>query len=106
MKFDELDQKMRVFETAHDHCALPGLFLVARIDGRCFTRLTKEVHRIISLPSSDLPPGREEMEAFEARFFWRNSCGSKLWESRFDSSVKVSFMREPVISEVSLDSHS
>ncbi|MFC1642257.1 tRNA(His) guanylyltransferase Thg1 family protein [Myxococcota bacterium] len=42
MKFDELDSKMRVFETAHDHCALPGLFMVARLDGRGFTRLTKE----------------------------------------------------------------
>ncbi len=45
MKFDELDQKMRVFETAHDHCVLPGIYLVARLDGRGFTRLTKEVHR-------------------------------------------------------------
>lgn len=43
MKFDELDARMRVYETAHDHCALPGLFLVARLDGRGFTRLTKEV---------------------------------------------------------------
>jgi tRNA(His) guanylyltransferase len=43
MKFDDLDARMRVFETAHDHCALPGLFLVARLDGRGFTRLTKEV---------------------------------------------------------------
>lgn len=45
MKFDELDKKMRVFETSHDHCVLPGLHIVARIDGRCFTRLTKEVHK-------------------------------------------------------------
>ncbi|UOQ70872.1 tRNA(His) guanylyltransferase Thg1 family protein [Hymenobacter cellulosilyticus] len=44
MKFDELDARLRVFETAHDHCALPGLYLVARLDGRGFTRLTKEVH--------------------------------------------------------------
>lgn len=44
MTFDELDQKMRVFETAHDHCVLPGLWMVARLDGRSFTRLTKEVH--------------------------------------------------------------
>jgi tRNA(His) guanylyltransferase len=43
MKFDDLDARMRVFETAHDHCALPGLFLVARLDGRGFTRLTKEL---------------------------------------------------------------
>jgi tRNA(His) guanylyltransferase len=45
MKFDELDERMRVFETAHDHCVLPGLHMVARLDGRGFTRLTKEVHQ-------------------------------------------------------------
>jgi len=45
MKFDDLDQKMRVFETANDVCVLPGLFMVARLDGRSFTRLTKEVHQ-------------------------------------------------------------
>jgi tRNA(His) guanylyltransferase len=45
MKFDELDDKMRVFETAHDLCVLPGLYMVARLDGRSFTRLTKEVHQ-------------------------------------------------------------
>jgi tRNA(His) guanylyltransferase len=44
MKFDELDDKMRVFETAHDLRVLPGLYMVARLDGRGFTRLTKEVH--------------------------------------------------------------
>jgi tRNA(His) 5'-end guanylyltransferase len=44
MKFDDLDARLRVFETAHDHCALPGIYLVARLDGRNFTRLTKEVH--------------------------------------------------------------
>jgi tRNA(His) guanylyltransferase len=33
-----------VFETAHDRSVLPGMFLVARIDGRNFTRLTKETH--------------------------------------------------------------
>ncbi len=44
MKFDDLDAKMRVFETLNDSWVLPGLFTVARIDGRGFTRLTKEVH--------------------------------------------------------------
>lgn len=42
MKFDELDEKMRVFETAHDYCVIPGLYIVARLDGRSFTRLTKK----------------------------------------------------------------
>ena len=43
MKFKELDKKLRVFETASDFCVLPELFMVARIDGRNFTRLTKEI---------------------------------------------------------------
>lgn len=44
MKFDDLDTKMRVFETGHDRCVLPGVYIVARLDGRSFTRLTKEIH--------------------------------------------------------------
>lgn len=43
MKFDELDRKMRIFESASDHCILPELYMVARLDGRSFTRLTKEI---------------------------------------------------------------
>jgi tRNA(His) guanylyltransferase len=42
MKFDELDKRMRIYETAHDHCVLPGVHIVARLDGRNFTRLTKD----------------------------------------------------------------
>lgn len=32
MKFDELNKKMRVFETAHDIRIVPGIYIVARID--------------------------------------------------------------------------
>ena len=42
MKFKEFDAKMRIYEEAHDHCVLPGVHMVARLDGRGFTRLTKE----------------------------------------------------------------
>ena len=42
MKFSELDAKMRVYETAGDRCVLPGMYMVARIDGRHFHTLTKE----------------------------------------------------------------
>lgn len=45
MKFDDLDAKMRVYESMHDYCVPPELYIVARIDGRSFTRLTKEVHK-------------------------------------------------------------
>lgn len=34
MKFDDLDRKKRVFETAADFYVLPGLFTVARLDGQ------------------------------------------------------------------------
>ncbi len=37
MKFDDLDEKMRIFETAHDVCVLPGIHMGARIDGRNFS---------------------------------------------------------------------
>jgi tRNA(His) guanylyltransferase len=45
MKFDDLDKKLRVYETNHDIYVLPGIYMVARIDGRSFTRLTKEIHK-------------------------------------------------------------
>ncbi len=45
MKFNELDQTMRTFETSNDQNVLPGIYIVARIDGRSFTKLTKEVHK-------------------------------------------------------------
>jgi tRNA(His) 5'-end guanylyltransferase len=44
MKFDELESRLRVHETASDSCVLPGLFMVARLDGRSFTRHPQEEH--------------------------------------------------------------
>lgn len=41
MKWDDFEGRMRVYETAHDHTVLPGMYMVARLDGRGFTRLTK-----------------------------------------------------------------
>lgn len=45
MNFDELDLRLRQYETAHDPSVPPGIFMVARLDGRGFTRLTKDVHK-------------------------------------------------------------
>jgi tRNA(His) 5'-end guanylyltransferase len=44
MKIDDLDGRMRAFEAVLDPTVLPGVFMVARLDGRNFTRLTKELH--------------------------------------------------------------
>lgn len=44
MNFEQLDARMRVFETCADQAVLPGVFMVARLDGRSFTRLTKQTH--------------------------------------------------------------
>src|SRR5688572_14206833 len=43
MKFDVLDKRMRAFEESLDQFVLPGVFIVVRLDGRGFTRLTKEL---------------------------------------------------------------
>ena len=43
MNFDELDKRMRIYEQSIDQCILPDMYLVARLDGRSFSRLTKEV---------------------------------------------------------------
>jgi len=42
MKFDDLDAQMRVYENTFDYCVLPNIFIVARLDGRNFTTLTKK----------------------------------------------------------------
>jgi tRNA(His) 5'-end guanylyltransferase len=41
MKFTELNEKMRVYETLNDRSVLPNMYMVARLDGRNFTSLTK-----------------------------------------------------------------
>lgn len=43
MRFDDFDAQMRKFEMALDQVAPPGVHIVARLDGRGFTRLTKEI---------------------------------------------------------------
>ena len=43
MRFDELDKKMRVYEQSLDQVLLPDIYMVARLDGRGFTKLTKEI---------------------------------------------------------------
>ena len=43
MIFDELDAKMRTYEQSLDQVLLPDMYMVARLDGRGFTKLTKEI---------------------------------------------------------------
>lgn len=43
MRFDDFDKQMRVYEESLDQCIIPDMYIVARLDGRSFTRLTKDV---------------------------------------------------------------
>ena len=43
MKFDDLDAKMRCYEQSIDQYVLSDMYLVARLDGRSFSRLTKVI---------------------------------------------------------------
>ena len=38
MRFDDLDQRLRLYETAYDFCVPLGNYIVVRLDGRGFTR--------------------------------------------------------------------
>jgi tRNA(His) 5'-end guanylyltransferase len=72
MKFDDLDQKMRLFETANDQCALPGIWIIARIDGRSFTRLTKEIHKF------EAPYDEQFREHMVATVLHLMNCGFRI----------------------------
>ena len=43
MKFKELDRRMREFETSHDRYIPDDVYIVARIDGRGFSKLTQNI---------------------------------------------------------------
>lgn len=43
MKFDDIDKQMRIYEESLDQQVLPDLYMAVRLDGRSFTRLTKEI---------------------------------------------------------------
>ena len=43
MNFDDFDKKMRVYEESIDQCIPPEVYMIARLDGRGFTRLTKQI---------------------------------------------------------------
>lgn len=43
MRFDDLDKRLRQYKTAYDFCVPQESFIVVRLDGSGFTRLTKEI---------------------------------------------------------------
>lgn len=43
MRFDDFDKQMRIYEESLDQYILSDMYVVARLDGRSFTRLTKEI---------------------------------------------------------------
>ena len=43
MKFDNFDKEMRIYEESLDQYILPDMYIAVRLDGRSFTRLTKEI---------------------------------------------------------------
>ena len=42
MRFDDFDKQMRVYEQSLDQTILPDMYMVARLDGRGFTKFTKK----------------------------------------------------------------
>ena len=50
MNFDELDEQMRKYECLTDVLITPGTYMVVRLDGRGFTKLTKHSDLQLSRP--------------------------------------------------------
>ncbi|MFO0684575.1 MAG: tRNA(His) guanylyltransferase Thg1 family protein [Sandaracinus sp.] len=50
MKHDSLGARLKAYEGTHDRELLPDCFVIARIDGRSFSRLTKETLRDLEKP--------------------------------------------------------
>lgn len=46
MRFDELDTRLRQYETLHDSFVLPDVHMVVRLDGRGFTKKADDVWRL------------------------------------------------------------
>jgi tRNA(His) 5'-end guanylyltransferase len=88
VKFADLDKKMRVFETNYDHSVLPGLFMVARLDGRNFTRLTKDTHNF-KRPFDDV--FRDHMTATAEHLM---NCGFRILYG-FTESDEISLLLHP-----------
>ncbi|MEL6110752.1 MAG: tRNA(His) guanylyltransferase Thg1 family protein [Planctomycetota bacterium] len=88
MKFDDLDSEMRVYETASDQCVSPSLFMVARLDGRCFTRLTKE------LCDFEVPFDRRFSDLMVATAQSLMNCGFKVLFA-FTESDEISLLLDP-----------
>ena len=42
MRFDDFDKKMRAYEESLDQFVLPDMYIVVRLDGRGFTKMTKK----------------------------------------------------------------
>lgn len=43
MRFEDLDHRLRQYETLYDFCTPQDHYIVVRLNGRGFTRLTKEI---------------------------------------------------------------
>ena len=46
MRFDDLDKRLRQYETLHDTFVLPNIYIVVRLDGRNFTKKTNDVWQL------------------------------------------------------------
>ena len=88
MKFDELDSKMRVFETSADLCVLPGIYMVARLDGRSFTRLTKDVCQF------EAPFDVRFRDMMIATVQSLMDCGFRVWYG-YTESDEISLLLDP-----------
>jgi len=84
----DLDERMRRFETALDAPVPPGFQIVARLDGRGFTRLTKELCRF----EAPFDPRFRDLMAVACRHLM--DCGFKVLLA-YSESDEISLLFHP-----------
>ena len=91
MKSDYFEKRMRVFETTNDPKILPHMFVIARIDGRNFSTLTREKLK--------LDPFDTQMAiCMEETVKHLMDCGFKTMFT-FTQSDEISMLFDPDIAE-------
>ena len=111
MKFDDLDAKMREYEKVLDQRFPQYGFIVARLDGRNFTRLTKEGYLTeLQAQSVDLDRARRFFDSDlvtrclnAERVYKEYRFNVRIPASRVNPGIDTSFKDETVILQGAVD---
>ena len=88
MKLESLESKLRAYENLNDRYVLPGMWAIVRVDGRNFTRLTKET---MQYEAPYDPRFRDAMVAAASRLMQAGTKATLAYTQSDEISVLLDF---------------